>query len=193
MKTYLVFVLFLLVTTQVLAKQAPLFTIEGKTRDKAWSVVSKFYSQEKPKIEKYRECLRQYCHGDWYEGNYSCEECTEYSEWKERVDWTISIETSFYHNNVLQHKSVYSSWFLEKKVDQESYLFYATSKTLYSQSCPDNSHCFKFFAGFTSPVGYLDQDLNPHIKIFGQTLQGRMNLFHNNQTIILPVTFEISR
>jgi hypothetical protein len=198
MKKWL-FLICLTLAGSAFGKDLALFTVEGRSEDGNWHVVAMYSSKQKPVLEHYRDCLRQYCSGDMYDGTYQCEECREYSVMKERVNWSIDIETSFYYKNELKTTNTYSHWFHEDKMDKPYYTLFATNGFLYSQSCPDRNCCFALFASINDSskeliVGYLTENLDPVISIIGKKMVGHLNIPKDYPNVTkLPATFVIKR
>jgi hypothetical protein len=195
----LFFLVLMILVGSASGKDLTLFTVEGRSDDGNWHVVAKYSSKQKPVLEHYKECIRQYCSGDMYDGTYQCEECREYTEMKERVKWSIDIETSFYYKNELKTINNYSHWFREEKMSKTYYTIYAADGFLYSQSCPGDKDCFRFFAYISESskeliLGHLTKNLDPVISIFEKKLVGRLNIINRDQSLTkLPATFIIKR
>jgi hypothetical protein len=198
MKKLYVLLLIQLVIASAYAKDTPLFTIKGKTINGDWTAISRFYSHGKPEVSQYKECLSQRCHGDPMEGDYTCEKCTEYSELKEKIQWSIESETSFYYRDNLQTKSTYPSFFMHQKSQKGVNGIFATNGFIYAQSCKNSDECMRLFVtGNTEKnllIGNLDRNLNAHFSIIGKRMKGRMNVeLKNKSTVILPATFVIEK
>lgn len=187
MKKWSGFILFFLLqmnSFDLSAKDLSLFNVEGKSNDGEWSVQAKFYSTEKPTREYYKTCIRQQCSGDPMEGTYQCNECEEYSELKERINWTVKVATTFYYRNEIKSSGIYVENFKINKMKNLDYTL--STSPLYSQSCNSPDICFRFL-GFNKNsdseviLGHLDKDLNPTISIIGNIVEGRMVVDEDHQ------------